>query len=340
MHSHYTRATLTASVALAMLAGCSGGSGQMSPNPIGLAPGSSRAGLRAAAQTPAFAPAAEATPLIFVTDERKNIANIYLQAGSNQKIGEIKHLHRPLGLTTDRVGNVYIPDNQKVLIYSPPYTAAPTSTLNDSGEFPYNVAVSRTGVVGVVNVCKAPSCALDTPSVTFFAKNSTKPCVTVDTTDFALLEFDAFDHKGNLFVRGRNSAGYQTIGEVSGGCRATKIMPLSTSNTIIADGGIKIDDAGRIAVLGAAAGSTYVIDTYNPPVSGSLGAPVSTTPLMGLQSPTDFAFLASGADLYVADFLGATVDEYAYPAGGPAENVITDPHGLPSDVAVIPPLVP
>jgi hypothetical protein len=293
MPSLYTSTALTASVALAMLAGCSGGNGQMSSNLIGLAPNRSTVGLGATAQTAAFEPATEATPLIFVTDERKNVANIYLQAGSNQKIGEIKHLHRPLGLTTDRAGDVYIPDNQKVRIYSPPYTAGPTSTLNDVGEFPYNVAVSRTGVVGVVNICKAPSCALNTPSVTFFAKNSTKPCVTVDATGFALLEFDAFDHKGNLFVRGRNSGGYQTIGEVSGGCAATTIIPLSTSNTLIGDGGIKIDDAGRVAVL-SAAGSTYLIDTYNPPVSGSLGAPVSTTPLMGLpDGPTDFAFLAS-----------------------------------------------
>ncbi len=349
--SKATSYMLAASVGIAMFAGCSGGSPQMAPNPVGVAPGASPVGLGKAAHNvgmgdgvpPAgfFRPDAQATPLIFVTDERKNIVNIYLQAGKNKKVAQITGLHRPLGLTTDRAGNAYVPNREHIRIYPPPYTMDRRSHLGDPGEFPYNVAVSRVGVVGVVNICKAPSCPLGSPSVTFYAKNSTKPCVTLDASaDFALLDFAAFDHQGNLYISGRHANNYDAIGEVSGGCKATTITPLSTTNLLLGPASIKVDNAGRIAILNEPAYGRYFIDTYNPPVSGSLGTPVSATPLLGLKGPTDFAFLASGTDLYVANFVGATVNEYAYPAGGAAENVIQDHNGLPSDVAVTPPLIP
>jgi hypothetical protein len=179
-----------------------------------------------------------------------------------------------------------------------------------------------------------PSCASGTGSVTFYPKNSTKLCANIPSF---YLEADAFDAAGNLYVVGINNN--PNVGEVVGGCKAKKIKPLKTSNTIGFAGAIEIDKAGRIAILDDSAG---VISTYDPPKHGSLGTPVSTTPLTTLPCSSTFAFVASGKDLYAADQCGWSY-EFDYPVGGAAENSLTKPpSGSPRawGVAVTPPLVP
>ena len=51
----------------------------------------------------------------------------------------------------------------------------------------------------------------------------------------------------------------------------------------------------------------------------------------------EFAFLASGAKLYLADFCDGVASEYDYPAGGAAEKTITVEANEPASVAVTPP---
>jgi hypothetical protein len=360
--SEATTSALTLSVTFALLAGCSGSNGsQITPTSLGspipsvqgqaaqytlrsILPRHSGIASHNRVMLRSFmTPGDAGRPLVFVADGVSNV-NIYLQRGKNKMVGQITGLNGAFGLATDTARNLYVATyDPDVLVYAPPYTQAPT-LLNDPGYGPNGVSISRLGVVGVANFCNYPSCANGTGSVTFFAKKSPTPCVTVsDATNFATVTGDAFDDKGILYITGLNSSGSTTVGEISGGCSAKKITLLTTTNSITGFGDVQINKADGIAVLNAGSGSSdRQIDTYARPKSGSLGSPVSITPLTSSFAPVVFAFVASGADLYTAEEGPSShgfSNKYDYPAGGVAENAFAV-GGIPQGVAVTPPLVP
>jgi hypothetical protein len=352
---------LGASVALAMLAGCAGGN-----SPVALSPSASGAGGQSVqrhvastginnsllppnvariSNTPTATasfmdPDAAGKPLIFVSDAADGVIDIYAQAGKNQKrAGQITGLKEPQGITTDKNRDLYVANTNasNVLVYAPPYTGKPILTITDAGEYPADVAVSRTGVVAVTNICNAPTCLLSTGNVAIYAKGATKSCANVSDNafNFAQVMFAAYNNGGDLYIDGLNS-GYQTsFGLVTGGCNATSITYINYVYTVSFPGGIQIDKAGRIAFADP---YRQQVATFDPPVSDTFGQPVTTTPLTGAISPLGFALLASGTDLYVADPGGAGLaEEYPYTAGGSAINTIAA-GGQPIGVAVTPPL--
>jgi hypothetical protein len=157
----------------------------------------------------------------------------------------------------------------------------------------------------------------------------------------------AFDRKGNLYFDGGNSAYELSVGKIDGGCKAKRARTLTINNTITAGGGIQVDKAGRIAIFDASNKSAVVIDTYDPPKGGSLGSPVSTTPLTTSGNPYwTFVFLASGRGLWtpyegVGPSYAPGTSKFLYPAGGaPEKTVIGPPESIDYAVAVTPVLVP
>ena len=356
------RAALGASAALAMLAGCSGGSSPAEFSPGGpsvggqsvqrqiastgrtdnslLPPTIARISHEPVTTASFMDPSAVRKPLIFVSDAADGVVNIYPQAGKNQKmVGQITGLTQPQGITTDKNGDLFVANtnSSNVLVYAPPYTGAPKMTISDAHEFPADVAVSSTGVVAVTNLCNAPTCRVDTGNVVLYAKGSAKSCATVSDSsfNFTRVMFAEFDKNGVLYIDGMNG-GYQTsFGLVTGGCNATSITNLGYVYTVSFPGGIQIDKAARIAFCDEL---NQVVDTFNPPVGSALGEPVSTTPLTGSISPLGIAILASGKNLYAADAGGSGLaEEYKYTAGGAAENTIAV-GGQPIGIAVTPPL--
>jgi len=341
---------LSASAALAMLAGCSSGGIQSAQpqvaqnrhiNNTGLPPSTAIVSGHRVMSRSFMSPDAAAKPLVFVSDLDEGVVNIYLQRGKNKMVGQITNLNAPQGIATDTSRNLYIVEvnNLDVSVYTPPYTSGAKLTLTDPGYIPVDVAVSRHGVVAVANQCSYPSCGPG--SVTLYAKNSTTACATVtDATNFAQVRYVAFDAAGDLFIEGNNSSPGYVVGEITGGCKAKKIKLLTTSNTLQWGGGVQIDKMDRIAVLDydSSAGG-FTIFTYNQPIRGSLGSSVSTTPLTGSQSPEGFAFQASGANLYTVDPGIPGSNEYSYPAGGAPEKTISG-FQFPYGVAVTRTLVP
>jgi hypothetical protein len=346
--------------AFAVLAACSGGSPIAPAAPGGdagnlvmqrSAPAGSR---RPTAMQTFMHPGAVGKPLIFVSDQLNNVVHIYLQAGKNQQVGQIAGLSYPGGLATDAARKLYVPNQfpvtdpaevSRVLIYAPPYTKAP-KVLSDTGYFPVDVAVSPQGVVAAANIANA-AFAVGSGSVTFFAKNATQACATIAYSGYQV-DSDGFDQNGNLYVRAfsfYNRTAF--ISEIIGGCQATTITPLTTTNTIEAPetNGIKVDKAGRIAIMNTAGPYYDNIDTYNPPASGSLGSPVSVTPITTLPFPQNFAFLASGKYFYTAEILAGQgyAREYYYsvgPASGVPINTIYVGTATTYGVAVTPPVIP
>lgn len=385
--SKFPTTALAASIALAVLSGCSGSS-QIAPTPLAQTGvggtsiqrpafqnrrlnsflamhGGIVAGHRGLA-TPSFMKrAAVRKPLVFVVDNWNNVVDIFLQAKSHKSVGQItaptgSYLN---GAATDSARNLYLTDltevtqheccnSSSILVYAPPYTGTPAALL-DAGNFAGNVAVSPAGIVGVANGCTAPSCPPDTGSVSFYAPNSAVPCATIAVN--ASVGYPAFDKRGNLFFLGTytpsQGPGYAVMGEVKGGCSAKKSEPLTTTNGLAFPQAIHTDKADRIAILDVEpVGSqyTFTIYTYNHPKKGSLGNPVSSSPLTTSNFFIyDFAFVALGRSLYTSEQgyanygLTGFSNEYAYPAGGAPESIIdvtTD--GIPAGIAVTPMLGP
>jgi DNA-binding beta-propeller fold protein YncE len=357
------RAALGASATLALLAGCSGGNSSAVFSPGGPSVGGQSAQRQIASAgridnsllPPAIArishepiatasyidPRAIGTSLIFVSDAANGVIDIYPLAGKNQKmVGQITGLTQPQGITTDKNGNLYVANtnSSNVLVYAPPYTGAPKMTISEPREFPADVAVSSTGIVAITNICNAPHCRLNTGNVKIYAKGSTKSCATVSDTDFNFTRvmFAEFDKNGVLYIDGMNG-GYQTsFGQVFGGCHATSITNLGYIYTVAFPGGIQIDKAGRIAFCDP---YRFLVATFDPPVNGAFGNPVSTTPLTGSTLAMGIAILSSGANLYAADAGGSGLAEkYTYPAGGAIKNTIAV-GGQPIGIAVTPALL-
>jgi hypothetical protein len=360
---------LSASIALTVLAGCAGGTSQMAATPLGQKASARTESVQqrsvrsgrfttawemsrsvvpgATVRTPSFMDRdAVAKPLIFLSDGSTGVVDIYVQAGDNKLVGQVTGLS-PSGLATDTARNLYIINStasvNDVLVYAPPYTGPPTLTLSDSAYFPGDVAVSAMGVVAVMNFCSAASCAPG--NVTLYAKNSSTPCATVaDATNFAIVEFGAFDEKGNLYIDGQSSSSSPVIGEVKGGCGAKTITALTTANTLNDPGGIHVDKKGRIGIFeGLPPGSgPPVIYSYRHSKMRSLGNPILTSPLPGTHccDSNDFAFQGSGANVYVADYIDGIASEYAYPSGGSVEKTISVGPSAPFGVAVTPSVVP
>ena len=294
-----------------------------------------------------FNPDAKGKGLIFVSNALgstgQQIVNIYLQRRKNKMVGEITNLYGAGGLATDATANLYIAEqngaNSKVVVYAPPYTGAAALTLDDTGWLANDVAVSTKGIVGVANLFSSTS--YGNGSVTLYAKNSTTPCATITSPNVSVVSNVGFDDKGNLYIDGfGTSPSYAAIvGEIKGGCQATKITLLTTTNSFgefLA--GVKVDKADHITILDE---SNNVIDTYDPPKKGSLGAPVSTTPLMAGTSANAFAFRASGSDVYTVGGTSSVsqVLEYDYPVGGTAEKALNLPGSFWEGIAVTPSLL-
>ena len=270
--------------------------------------------------------AAAGKPLIFLSDAQNDVVDIYSRSYINEMVGQISGLYGPVGLATDASNNIYIADSDgTVPIYAPPYTGMPSLTLVDSGYFPQSVAVSLHGIVAVANLCSAPSCGAG--NITLYAKGSATACATItDTANFPYIDSDTFDKHGNLFIVGQNPSGHTNVGKIGGGCNATAVKLINQNSTAVGFG-IHVNRADQLAIFDAdpvGSATTPEIRTYLHPHSQNLGDPISLTLLNSTHGYCleDFVFLASGSDLFVADYCNGAAQKYAYPAGGVASKSI------------------
>jgi len=284
-------------------------------------------------------PGIASKPLLFVSNGTDRV-DIFLQAGKNKLVGHITGLSKPAGMTTDAAGNLYVTNYgaqgaQAVPVYAPPYNSGPYLTLSTPvGYLPYAVAVSRKGVVAVAIVCTDGSCSIES-FVSFFAKGSTTPCATISLANPPVMPYSvAFDHTGNLFLVGQIGSG-PYMSEISGGCSATTVKPLTAGNSDSLGGlfAVGVNQSNQVAVLDTDHG---YLCTYNHPKHGSFGNPVYTT--TGLDGAVDLAFTASGRDLF-AIINSRSVSEIDYPSGV-LDKTFNLPSGGGDDLAVTPALVP
>jgi hypothetical protein len=342
---------VSGSAILALLAGCSGGGGSSSPMPAAPASlmhqpasrsleSSTRRNADPASVlrpdvvrvskpdlSPGFADIdAAAKGAIIVSDAGTN--DVYVYSAAKKLVATITGFDEPQGLAGTKAGSFYVANTaaSTIPLYKNDYKTV-IATLQDPGEYPAGVGYDETtGTVGVTNIISTSDTA---GSVSFYAKGKTKPCKTVSNSSFEEVYFGAFDAKGDFFVSGFSTSGTVLIGEVVGGCNAKTITPLKISNSIEFPGGVQVTKAGDIAIDDQ---EGFAIYTYKPPVKGSLGKPVSTTPLTGSGDPVSYSFTSTEKDLWTADAADADANEFAYPKGGSPVTSIT---GLTEPIGVV-----
>jgi hypothetical protein len=350
---------LSGTVALALLAGCSGGGAGVPAASSAFSPQSASAqstsvGHQVSQSSSVLRPDvpelhsnrpaaafvsneinAKGGASVIVSDASDSVVDIF--NGKGVQTAQLTGFSEPQGLALDTAGNLYVADtnNSRIQVYAAGFKSAPT-TINDSGEFPASVAVDSKGNLGVANLFTTS----DGPgSVSFFNKNGTL-LTTLSNAEFGKVFFDAFDDKGNLYLDGTNASGAFVAGEVVGGVKGNAITVLTTGNSVGFPGGIAVSLTGKIALDDQ---ENLAIYTYNAPVKGSLGMPIATTPLAGAGDPISIAFTPADKDIWVADaahgespvsapvrpnrFLVSSADKYQYSQGGRLIKDILFPHG-------------
>jgi hypothetical protein len=294
--SSYLGFALRSAAAVALLAGCSAGGSQP---PVAVAP----------PDTNAKAPSADQ---VIVSDSFANTVSVFDAKGRLQTRLE-KGINAPLGLTTDSAGNLYVANSQdaNVLVYSQPYKSV-SLTLSEPGRYPLDVAVSKTGLVAVMN----PTAPSGPGNVTFYKKGSTSACANVSDSNWNEMSFGAFDASGNLFVDGVDRDGNPLVGELSGGCAAKSVTALSVGNTLSGVAGVQVVHGNILILNQNYATFTPEIYTYAPPSGGSLGSPIATTKLSAGIEMEGFAMTQDDRDLWIAhsDVAYGRI-EYTYSGG-------------------------
>jgi hypothetical protein len=305
--SSYLGFVLRNAAAVALLAGCSGGGSQP---PAANAPSSALTQSREVLDAPGVN--APPTAQVIVSDSFANAVSVFDGEGHLQT-RLTTGINGPLGLTTDSAGNLYVANasDSNVLVYSQPYKSV-SLTLSEPGRYPSDVAVSKAGLVGVMNTT-LPSGGFN---VTFYEKGSASSCANVTDPNWNQVYFGAFDAAGNLFVDGFDRNGNPLVGEISGGCAATSVTTLSVGNAISGIAGMQVVK-GKILILSQNY-STFSpeIFTYAPPSGGSLGFPIATTKLSGGIEMESFAMTRDDRHLWIAhsDVAYGRI-EYTYPGG-------------------------
>jgi hypothetical protein len=280
---------------------------------------------------------------IVVSDASDNVVDIFNTAGV--QTAQLTGFSEPQGLALDMAGNLYVADtnNSRIQVYAPGFKGAPR-TIGDSGEFPAGVAIDGKGNLGVANILTTSD---GSGSVSFFNKGGTL-LTTLTNANFTKVLFDAFDDKGNLYIDGTNASGAFVAGEVVGGVSGKAITILTTGNSVGFPGGIAISSTHKIAIDDQ---QNVTIFTYDAPVKGSLGMPITTTPLTGAGDPISFAFTRTNRHVWVADaaregstafargkppkILVSSADKYRYPKGGSTSKDILFEHGAQPDGIVL-----
>ena len=253
---------------------------------------------------------------IAVSDFINSDINVYDDSGTLQAT-LTSGLANPQGMATDRMGNLYVANSgeQNILIWAAGFGGPPIAIADPDG-VPSDVDVRDNGAfLGVTNILDDNGGA----SVTFYRNGNRVGNVTDPA--FEMVYFGAFDKTGNFYFNGFNTSGEVFVAVIAHATTGGRtVQYLTTDNTIGFPGGVQVNNDGTISIGNQAGLAIY---TYNPPSGGSLGAPISTTVLGSSVDPVTFAFKIHNHNLYTADVGTLSANEFAYPAGGNPENVIT-----------------
>jgi hypothetical protein len=223
-------------------------------------------------------------------------------------------------------GNVYVADTANSRIVELDKNGKQVAILDDSGYYPAGVGVALDGTVGVTNICDVQSCSQG--NIEFYAPGATSPTSTA-TGLFARYYFGGFDAAGNFYNDGTDNNGVPHVGVVAAG----GTTDVDTGITGISfPGGVQVaQQKNGPQVLDVDDQSCPCIDQYSLPGLAFIGSIQFAS-----VDPVTFALNKSDTDMWVADAGQASLDEFAYPAGGASVYSISG-FSVPIGVVAVPP---
>jgi hypothetical protein len=296
---------LGGSAVLAVLAGCSGGSG------YAIAPlGSTNQSVGSERGRSWMEPNAGKGALLYISDASTNDVVVY-HYPSGTEAGVLTGFNGPQGECLDKAGDVWIANTgaSNLLEYAHGGTA-PMATLDDSGQYPVDCAVDKNnGTLAAANII-ARTGRHRRGSLSIYPHATGSPTI-VTSAHVYLMYALGYDYHDNLFVDGRNPNKQFQFGELAGGSGAIEPITLSGA-TINFPGGVQFAQ-GRVNV-GDQGGAVIYQATETGTITGS-------TPLSGSLDCVDF--FIDGKTVICPDAGNGSVEFYNYPVGGSPVQIVT-----------------
>ncbi len=271
------------------------------------APGEGRAGSW-------MAPGAKKLDLLYVSDYETD--DVYAYSYPQGKLsgvlrGILEGFVLPAGLCSDNAGDVFIPDSSSaaVLEYGHGSTQR-VKTLIDREEVPYSCASDpSTGDLAVMNVESFKGHG----GVAIYSRARGQPKKYAYGFVYKYY-FGAYDDRGNLFVDASDDVPSEPFAFLELPKGSGSFHSIVLDRTVRVPGGVGWD--GKHVTVGDSKASVI----YRFTIAGSAGTRVGATALHGAREPAQFV-IAGGA-VTAADFRGASVGFWKYPAGGPPAKTI------------------
>lgn len=323
---------------IVMLVGCGGGS-QPQLSPAGLPQQSgvrSTGAARGGAVIPRpdrsrswMAPGAATTDLLYISDLAANEVFVYSYPG-DKLVGKLTGFHFPDGECTDKLGDVWIVNNEgsqsseDIVEYKHGGTK-PIATLYDPGVYPVSCSVDPT--TGDLAVTASEGVVSHGPgNVAIFRRAKGNPTYYQDPA-FYFYFWDGYDTKGNLYIDGST---YQTFFEFAELPKGEKKLKTITLKGGAINFGGKIQWDGKYVAVGEQeykiVGSPPHYDSAIYQTTGSGGKIVSVTPLdgsMDVGGPWIDGQTVIGPSSKANGSSGGIVGFWNYPKGGKFTKKLT-----------------
>lgn len=311
---------LASATASAVLAGCAiGGSSLERPaaaslNMVAYPPGAYRA-VRGAQLLSLIHPThgsesydAHAAPLLYVSNLGAKAVEVFHQGGrAQQPIATITNgVVFPGGLTTDRSGNLYVPDEEQyngewvVQRYSPGTTSPDNTYTTDLSE-PCSIVIAKDGTIYIANYN-----AGGVGWIAVYPKGDVSKEYRLSDTSGGSPVSVALDAKQNLYAMwGRGNRGSSVVYEYKPGAKTGENLNLDFAY----GAGIQVDSAGNLLAVQQVLPSEILVF---PPGKTE---PSKSIVLPNGGEPYALVLNRGSKLLFAGDAIGNIVDRFTYPAG-------------------------
>lgn len=268
--------------------------------------------------------------LLFVSDASNNVIDIYDNAHENAvSCGQISgnNLSQPQGIDVDGNGNLYVANTNlsQILEFKPPYTGAPSKTMNDSGQYPAGVEADCGTKIWVTNIINTSGGA---GSISDYSLSGTSPLHTYSDANAAREYFPTCDPNGNV---------YTTMSDFNGAAHVNKFRKSLSYSAIDLTKPVNYQFPGGIDWEGSqTTGFLYIDDQIGKTIqrcahgTGSCAVRINMTTA---GDPVTFDITAADDDLFTAD--ATNVSSQVWDLGGAFDNTVTST-GLPIGAALYP----
>lgn len=327
---------LSAAAAIALLAGCSGGSSQVAPlagsqstvrHTVGSQQVKSYSVLKNGTTqyshkvSKSWMKHIDSTPrLTYISDFNNNTVTVYGRNG--QTVGQIgANILNPQGLFVDNNENLWVANtgDSNILVY-PRGSTSPSNTLSDSIGFPVDVTVCPNGTVYVSNIFNFST---GTGDIQVYASGSTNPTGSLQAPGELENFFLTCDANGNVFSTILNGSGFPAVVAYAGGNQSGySQLPISLNFP----GGIKPNNAGNLLIDDQSGANITEYTEAGSPTGNSIHTTSGDIVDIGV---TRNSLVVGGADALLVSGFSWTfpggVQRQTYPGGSEPIGFAFDP---------------